>query len=70
MAIESEVVIDASLFVRETRQVVACRLGFLAPVRAMGKQRFTAHDEGRRAREVGTQLVEDGESVGVDVAPV
>ena len=70
MAIEAEVVIHGRLVGRETRQVVACRVGFLAPVHTVGEQRLSVHEEGRRAREVGAQLVEDGEAVGVDVAPV
>jgi multidrug resistance protein len=70
VAIESEVVKNRRLPRRETRQVAACRVGLLAPVQAVGKERRTVHEEGRRAGEATTQLVEDGESVGVDVAPV
>ena len=70
VAIEAEVVIHGRLVGRETRQVVACRVGFLAPVHTVGEQRLSVHEEGRRAREVGAQLVEDGEAVGVEVAPI
>jgi hypothetical protein len=33
----------------ETRQVVARRVGLLAPVQAVGKERLPVHEEGRRA---------------------
>jgi hypothetical protein len=58
VAIESEVVIDGSLLSGETRQVVARRLGFLTPVRAMGKQRLPVHEERRRVRKVASQRIE------------
>ena len=45
-------------------------LGLLAPVRAVGKQRLSVHEERRRVRKVAAQLVEDGEAMGVNVAPV
>jgi hypothetical protein len=36
----------------------------------VGEQGVAVHQEGLRLREVRTQLVEDGEAVGVDVAPI
>src|SRR5690606_41900927 len=54
----------------EARQVVARRVGLLTPVQAVGKERLAVHEEGSRAGKVAAQLVEDGESVGVDVTPV
>src|SRR5690606_21479108 len=52
VAIESEVVIDRRLLGRATRQVVAHRVGLLAPVQAVGKESLTVHEEGRRVRKV------------------
>ncbi len=68
MAIESEVVIDGRLLGCETCQVVACRVGLLTPVQAVGKERLPVHEEGRCAGKVAAQLVEDGERLRLRVA--
>jgi len=54
----------------QARQVVARRVGLLAPGQAVGEERLPVHEEGHRAGKAAPQLVEDGEAVGVDVAPV
>ena len=69
MPIESEVIIDGRLLGCQTRQVVARRVGLLAPVQAVGKERLPVHEEGRRAGKVATQLVEDAhQRVGAALA--
>ncbi len=49
---------------------MARRTGLLAPVRAMGQQRFAVHEERDNVRKEAAQLVKDGEAVGVDIAPI
>lgn len=39
-------------------------------MRTVGKERLRIHEEGSRVRKLATQLVENSEAVGIDVAPV
>jgi len=41
-----------------------------APVRLVGKEGFVVHEKGIYRRKKSAELADDGETVGIDVAPV
>jgi hypothetical protein len=66
----AQVVIDASLGLVQARQLALRRLRLKRPLRLVLEQGVVVHQERLCVREPGTQLVEDGKAVGVDVTPV
>ena len=66
----SQIVEQCMLGVIEHRQIVQCLVTLLTPQRFVGHQRCPVHQQRFDLAEAVAQLIENGEAVGVDIAPI
>ena len=69
-AVVAQVVKQRALLCRQPWQIARERLRLFAPVIGVGQQRVAVHQQGLNMGQRGAQLVEDGETMRVNVAPV
>ena len=63
----AQIVVQRTLVGTQTGQVAQGRLRFFGPLRSMCQQGLTIHQKRSRVGMTRPQLVEDGETVDVDV---
>ena len=66
----SQVIVQCAFLGVQARQVPKCLFLLPAPLGLEGQQRSSIHQQGLRMGQVGAQLIQDREAVGINVSPV